>query len=66
MSKEEIYVNFEVTDEQRAFVPTSKEVGVVTDVYLKFSESQEDRDRNFSYFDSLNLIDYIDKYRRRR
>jgi len=65
MAEKEIYVNFDITEEQRAFTPSEKEKSVVTDVYLKFSNSQQDRDRNFEFFDSLNLIDYINDSVRR-
>ena len=53
------------TDEQRLFKPTDKEVGVVTDVLLKFRMSAESRNRNFQYFDGLNLVDYINDSVRR-
>src|SRR3990167_3183249 len=53
------------TEEQRLFKPTDKEVGVVTDVLLKFRITADGRNRNFQYFDGLNLVDYINDSVRR-
>lgn len=42
-----------------AFVPSDKEQRVLSDIIDLFRRSQSTRDRNFQYFDGLNLIDYI-------
>ena len=62
---EEITVEFEMTDEQRSFKPTDKEIGVVSDVFQKFRNSADSRNRNFDYFDGSNLISYIEDSVRR-
>lgn len=65
-SKEVILVQyFNETDEQRMFEPSATELTVVSDVFQKFRRSADDRNRNFQYFDGLNLIDYIDDSVRR-
>ena len=62
---EKIVVVPEITDEQRAFVPSEKEREVVSSVFEKFSFSANDRNKNLEYFDGINLIDYIDDSVRR-
>ena len=62
---EEIQVGFDVTQEQQLFQPTEKEVEVVTDIFRKFRISRDDRNRNFEYFDGINLTDYIEDSVRR-
>lgn len=65
MPTNEIVADFELTDEQRMFEPSATERTVVTDVFYKFRRSADDRNRNFEYFDGLNLIDYVDDSVRR-
>ncbi len=62
---EAIQVDFEITKEQQMFQPTDKEIRVVTDIFRKFRISRDDRNRNFEYFDGINLIDYIEDSVRR-
>ncbi len=57
--KEDIQVTPAVTDEQVDFRPSDKEQQVVRDVIEKFRRSRDDRNRNFLYFDGINIIDYI-------
>lgn len=47
------------------FVPSDVEQRVVNDVVFLFRQTQTNRDRNFQYFDGLNLIEYIDDSVRR-
>jgi len=42
------------------YLPTEKEKEVLTAVIDKFRTCQSDRDRNFQYFDGLNLVEYIE------
>lgn len=65
MPTNQIYAEYEITDEQRLFEPTALELETVGDVFRKFRISADDRNRNFEYFDGLNLIDYIDDSVRR-
>src|SRR3990167_8415726 len=53
------------TEDQNLFTPTDKEKGVVTNTFLKFRLTADGRNRNFQYFDGLNLIDYINDSVRR-
>lgn len=62
---EEIQVGFEITREQELFQPTEKEIEVRTDIFRKFRINRDDRNRNFQYFDGINLMDYIDDSVRR-
>ena len=41
------------------FVPSDREQEVVSQTLQLFRDSQNQRDRSFSYFDGLSLIDYI-------
>jgi len=65
MSDTKIVAAFEITDEQRMFLPSAVELSLVSDVYTRFRRSADDRNRNFEYFDGINLIDYIDDSVRR-
>src|SRR3972149_6327460 len=65
MPEKEIVTYPEITDEQRLFKPSDKEVQVITDVFSKFRSSADSRNMNFQYFDGLNLIDYINDSVRR-
>lgn len=65
MSDTKIVALFEITDEQRMFKPSAVELSLVSDIYTKFRRSCDDRNRNFEYFDGINLIDYIDDSVRR-
>ncbi len=47
------------------FVPTEKELQVVSEVTHLFRQVQQARDQNFQYFDGLNLIEYIEDSVRR-
>jgi len=40
-------------------IPSEEEQEVIKAVFRKFTNSAEDRNRNFANFDGLNLIDYI-------
>jgi hypothetical protein len=42
------------------FNPSEKEEQIVSDVFFRFRESADSRNRNFEYFDGLNLIEYIE------
>lgn len=64
-SKADVAEPYVITDEQRLFVPSAKEMGVVSNVFTKFRNSATDRNRNFEYFDGINLMDYIDDSVRR-
>ena len=65
MPELKITSSYEFTDEQRYFEPSEKERAVVAEVFQKFRSSADDRNRNFQYFDGLNLVDYIDDSVRR-
>lgn len=54
-----------ITEEQNLFKPSDKEVEVVSSVFAKYRISADSRNRNFQYFDGLNLIDYINDSVRR-
>lgn len=41
-------------------VPSDKEMKVLTDTVQLFRRTQQDRDRAFSYFDGMTLIEYIE------
>jgi len=47
------------------FNPSEKHQQVVSNVFKKFQESSQRRDRNYEYFDGRNLIDYINDNVRR-
>lgn len=61
--------NVSVVKEQEKEFPvyqaSDKEQQVVSSVFLKFRNSADERNRNFEYFDGLNLIEYIDDSVRR-
>lgn len=42
------------------FRPSEKEIAVVDKTLLLFRRSQQDRDRNFAYFDGMNLNTYVE------
>ena len=42
------------------YKPSEKAMDVIGDVFSKFTESSNNRNQNFAYFDGRNLIDYID------
>lgn len=65
MPDNRIAAEFQITDEQRMFTPSATERQVVSDIFHKFRTSADDRNRNFEYFDGINLIDYIDDSVRR-
>lgn len=65
MAEQKVVAQFEITDEQRSFVPSAKEQSLVGDVFKKFRQSADERNRNYEYFDGINLIDYIDDSVRR-
>lgn len=48
-----------VYDDGTTFVPSQKEQQLVSEVVDLFRQAQSSRDRNFQFFDGLNLIDYI-------
>lgn len=48
-----------------SFVPSDKEQKVVNDITFLFRQTAQSRDRNFQYFDGLNLVEYIDDSVRR-
>lgn len=50
---------------QDVYKLTALEEQVVSSVFSKFRMSADDRNRNFEYFDGINLIDYIDDCVRR-
>lgn len=55
----------EADKEYPEFIPSDKEINVVSSTFLKFTNSATERNRNFQNFDGLNLVDYIeDSYRR--
>lgn len=47
------------------YEPSEKEKAVVSAVFEKFRASADDRNRNFEYFDGINLIQYIEDSVRR-
>lgn len=55
----------EVDKEVPEYNPSEKERGVVEAVFHKFRQSADNRNRNFAYFDGLNLVQYIDDSVRR-
>ena len=63
--KKEISPLYTQTEEQRNFKPSDKEVAVVAETFRRFRASSDDRNRNFEYFDGLNLIQYINDSVRR-
>lgn len=44
---------------EHLYKPNEKEVAVITSVLNEFRSTANDRNRNFAYFDGINLIDYI-------
>ncbi len=54
-----------ITADGEVFEPTEKEQKVVNDTVFLFRQTQASRDRNFQYFDGLNLIEYINDSVRR-
>lgn len=54
-----------INTEYPEYKPTDKEQTVISNVFFKFRESAEGRNRNFEYFDGLNLVDYINDSVRR-
>ena len=63
--KDEVVAIYQITQEQSDFKPSVKEVEVIDNVFLKFRLTAESRNRNFQYFDGINLIDYINDSVRR-
>lgn len=64
------YKKQSIVDEENPIVepiyePSDKEKQVVEAVFSKFRASSDDRNRNFQYFDGLNLIEYIEDSVRR-
>lgn len=49
-----------IFDDGEVFLPSAKEMQVLSDVVQLFRDVQSARDRNFQYFDGINIIDYID------
>ena len=43
----------------KEYKQSDKEQSVVESVFYKFRHTSDDRNRNFAYFDGLNLVDYI-------
>lgn len=64
MAKNESILD-ETKVEEPFYTPSDKEKEVVSAIFSKFRHSADDRNRNFEYFDGLNLIDYIDDSVRR-
>jgi hypothetical protein len=60
-----VSVILEADQEFPTIDPSAKEQSVVSSVFQKFRNSADDRNRNFEYFDGINLIDYIDDCVRR-
>lgn len=60
-----VSVTKEADREHSPHSPSAKEQTVVQSTFKKFRLSADDRDRNFEYFDGINLIDYIDDSVRR-
>jgi len=56
---------FTLSKEQTDFTPSDKEIMTMGETFAKFRRSSDDRNRNFEYFDGLNLIDYIEDSVRR-
>ena len=63
--KKEITPGFIRTQDQIDWKPSDKEVAVVTETFRRFRRSADDRNRNFEYFDGLNLTQYINDSVRR-
>ncbi len=54
-----------LTDEQRLYKPSDKEIEVISSTFAKFRTCADTRNQNFQYFDGLNLVDYINDSVRR-
>lgn len=65
MSDQKIESLHEMTEEQSNFKPSDKEKEVITSIYSKYRMAADQRNRNFQYFDGLNLTDYINDSVRR-
>ncbi len=63
--RKELSPQFTQTQEQIDFQPSDKEIAVVAEVFRRFRTSSDDRNRNFEYFDGLNLTQYINDSVRR-
>jgi hypothetical protein len=63
--KQEITAEYDITNAMRMFEPSDVERDLVGDVFFKFRRSADDRNRNFEYFDGINLIEYIEDSVRR-
>lgn len=60
-----VKLTFDLTQEQIDFLPSAKESAIVADVFMRFRNCSDDRNKNFEYFDGINLIDYINDSVRR-
>jgi hypothetical protein len=58
-------IDKERTVESPSYQPSQREMDVVGAVFTKFRNSADDRNRNFEYFDGINLIEYIEDSVRR-
>jgi hypothetical protein len=63
--KEEVSILTLIAQQYPEYKPTDKEKEVINAVFNKFRLSADDRNRNFEYFDGLDLIDYINDSVRR-
>lgn len=65
MAQDKIEAYPQQTDEQHLYEPSDKEKEVVSSIFAKFRVAADSRNRNFQYFDGLNLVDYINDSVRR-
>ncbi len=58
-------IESEVISKADEYKPSEKEMDVLDSVFFKFREVADNRDKNYEYFDGLNLIEYIEDSVRR-
>ncbi len=59
VNKEVLALNKEIKKQYDTRLPSDKESNVLNDIVFLFRRTADARNRNFSYFDGINLIDYI-------
>jgi hypothetical protein len=56
----EVTLEGQLEKDFKVFVPSDKEKQVVSDTFHLFRQTADSRNRNFEFFDGLNLIEYIE------
>lgn len=65
MPEAELELKKQIDKEREARIPGDQEQRVLSDIYYLFRRTADSRNRNFAYFDGINLIDYINDSVRR-